>query len=99
MALLNAAVRAVLRWWRSLSLAAQLVLTNVGVIALWAVTTQQIVRSQDGWRDAAEIAAGKAGSAVLVTAQIGPALINLESGEHGFALTGDSAFLGAYRLG
>ena len=99
MTALTALSRTGLRWWRSLSLAAQLVLTNVGVIALWAVTTQQIVRSQNGRREATEIAAVQAGSAVLVTAQIAPALINLESGERGFALTGDSAFLSAYRLG
>ena len=85
--------------WRSLSLAAQLVLTNVGVIALWATTTHQIGAFQDGRREEVETAAVRAGSAVLVSAQIGPALINLESGERGFALTGDSAFLGAYQLG
>jgi len=99
MTVLASVIRMVLRWWRSLSLAAQLVLTNVGVIALWAVTTQQIVRFHDGRRGASDIAAGEAGSAVLVAAQIAPALINLESGERGFALTGDSAFLNAYRLG
>ena len=96
---LAAAIRRALAFWRSLSLAAQLVLTNVGVIALWAVTTRQIVAYQNGQRDAAESAAVRAGSAVLVSAQIAPALINLESGKRGFTLTGDSAFLDAYRLG
>ena len=31
-------LRMALRWWRSWSLAAQLLLTNVAVVALWAVT-------------------------------------------------------------
>ncbi|HEX6049101.1 MAG TPA: histidine kinase dimerization/phospho-acceptor domain-containing protein, partial [Gemmatimonadaceae bacterium] len=99
MTVVRSGVRGTLRWWRSLSLAAQLVLTNVGVIAIWAVLARQIVAFQDGRRDEAEMAAVRAGSAVLVTAQIGPALINLESGERGFAVTGDSSFLSAYRLG
>ena len=94
-----AAVRRVLRWWRSRSLAEQLVLTNVGVVVLWAAMTRQIVSLQDGRREAAELAAARAGTAVLVTAQVSPALVNLESGHRGFALTGDSAFLEPYRLG
>ena len=61
--------------------------------------TRQILSLQDGRREAAELAAARAGSAVLVAAQVSPALVNLESGERGFALTGDSAFLGPYRLG
>ena len=96
---LVAFVRSILRWWRSRSLAEQLVLTNVAVVALWAGTTRQIVSLQDGRRYAAELAAVRAGAAVLATAQIGPALVSLESGERGFAVTGDSAFLGPYRLG
>jgi len=96
---LLAGMRRALALWRSLSLAAQLVLTNVGVMALWAATTHQIVADQHRQRDAAESAAVRAGSAVLVSAQIAPALINLESGERGFTLTRDSAFLDAYRLG
>ena len=99
MTVVRSGARATLRWWRSLSLAAQLVLTNVGVFAIWAVMTQQIVAFQDGRREDAETAAVRAGSAVLVAAQIAPALINLESGERGFAVTGDSAFLNAYQLG
>lgn len=99
MTVVRSGARAALRWWRSLSLAAQLVLTNVGVFAIWAVMTQQIVAFQDGRREDAETAAVRAGSAVLVAAQIAPALINLESGERGFAVTGDSAFLNAYQLG
>ena len=99
MTALRRVIRRALVIWRSLSLAAQLVLTNVGVVALWAATTHQIVAYQDGQREAAEVAAVRAGSAVLVSAQIAPALINLESGERGFALTGHSAFLAAYRLG
>ena len=89
----------VLRWWRSRSLALQLVLTNVGVVALWAVTTRQIESLQDGRREAAELAAARAGAAVLVSAEIEPALLSLETGERGIALTGDSAFFGPYRLG
>lgn len=99
MKVLLAGMRRALALWRSLSLAAQLVLTNVGVMALWAATTHQIVADQHRQRDAAESAAVRAGSAVLVSAQIAPALINLESGERGFTLTRDSAFLDAYRLG
>ena len=93
------AVRLILRWWRSRSLAEQLVLTNVAVVVLWAAMTRQIVSLQDGRREAAEMAAARAGAAVLVTAQVSPALVNLESGERGFALTGDSAFLEPFRLG
>ena len=93
------ACRAALRWWRSRSLALQLVLTNVGVVALWAVTTRQIATLQDGRREAAEQAAVRAGSAVLVSAQVEPALVSLETGERGLALTGDSSFFGPYRLG
>ena len=89
--------RAALRWWRSRSLAAQLVLTNLGVVVLWAATTRQIVSLQSGHREAAENAAVRAGAAVLVTARIAPALATLETGQRGFVLTGDSAFLATYR--
>lgn len=92
-------VRRLQRWWRSRSLAAQLVLTNVGVVALWAVTTRQISLLQDGRREAAELAAIRAGAAVLVAAQVEPALVNMQTGERGLALTGDPAFSGAYQLG
>src|SRR3954468_7631030 len=88
-----------LRWWRSRSLAAQIILTNFGVVVLWAATTRQIISVQDGRRDAAEVAAARAGSAVVIAAQIEPALLSLATGQHAFALTGDSAFLGPYRLG
>ena len=88
-----------LRWWRSRSLAAQLVLTNLGVVVLWAATTRQIVSLQSGHREAAENAAVRAGAAVLVTARIEPALASLETGQRGFVLTGDSAFLAPYRRG
>src|SRR5689334_18455065 len=88
-----------LRWWRTRTLAAQLVLTNLGVVGLWAVTTRQVMLLQDGARDAAEHAAARAGSAVLVTEQIDPALASLATGERGFSLTGDSAFLVPYRTG
>jgi len=91
--------RLTLRWWRSLSLAAQLVLTNVGVVALWAATTHQIVAYQDGQREAAQREAARASSAVLVALRIAPALLNLETGERGYALTGDSTFLASYHLG
>ena len=96
---LAAGVRWMVRWWRSRSLAEQLVLTNVGVVVLWAALTRQVLSLQDGRREAAELAAARAGAAVLVSAQVAPALVNLESGERGFVLTGDSAFLGPYRLG
>jgi CHASE3 domain sensor protein len=92
-------VRAGLRWWRSRSLAAQLFLTNVAVVALWAATTRQLVSFQSGRREFAEQDAARAAAAVLVTAQIGPALVSLETGERGFALTGDSAFVTPYQLG
>ena len=88
-----------LRWWRSRTFAAQLVLTNLCVVGLWAVTTRQIMSIQDGAREAAEQAAARAGSAVLVSAQIEPALASLATGERGFALTGDSVFLIPYRTG
>jgi signal transduction histidine kinase len=88
-----------LRWWRSRTLAAQLVLTNLGVVVLWGVTTRQIMSIQDGARAAAEQAAARAGSAVLTAAQIEPALASLATGERGFALTGDSAFLAPLRTG
>jgi signal transduction histidine kinase len=91
--------RSSLRWWRSRSLAAQLVLTNLGVIGLWAMTTRQITGIQGGQREAAEAEAARAASAVLVTALIEPALITLETGERGYSVTGDSAFLAPYRLG
>src|SRR5919112_1861044 len=94
-----ATYRTGLRWWRSRSLAAQLVLTNLGVVLLWAATTRQIVSLQMGRREAAEDAAARAGAAVLVTAQIEPALVTLATGQRGFALTGDSAFLAPYRRG
>ena len=88
-----------LRWWRSRTLAAQLVLTNLGVVVLWGATTRQIMSIQDGARAAAEQAAARAGSAVLTAAQIEPALASLATGERGFALTGDSAFLAPLRTG
>ena len=88
-----------LRWWRSRTLAAQLVLTNLCVVGLWAVTTRQIMSIQDGAREAAEQAAARAGSAVLIAAQIEPALASLATGERGFALTGDSAFVAPFRTG
>ena len=88
-----------LRWWRTRTLAAQLVLTNLGVVVLWAATTRQIMSLQDGEREAAEQAALRAGSAVLVAAQLDPALASLATGERGFSLTGDSAFLVPYRTG
>ena len=88
-----------LRWWRCRTFAAQLVLTNLCVVGLWAVTTRQIMSIQDGAREIAEQAASRAGSAVLVTAQIEPALASLSTGERGFALTGDSAFLAPFRSG
>jgi signal transduction histidine kinase len=93
------AYRTGVRWWRSRSLAAQLVLTNLGVIGLWAATTRQIAGIQAEQREAAEAEAGRAASAVLVTALIEPALITLETGERGYFVTGDSAFLAPYRLG
>jgi signal transduction histidine kinase len=96
---LVALYRTGLVWWRSRSLAVQIVLTNFGVVVLWAATTRQVVSVQDQRRDAADAAAARAGAAVLVTAQIEPALVSLRAGQRGFALTGDSAFLGPYRLG
>jgi signal transduction histidine kinase len=69
------------------------------VVGLWAVTTRQIMSIQDGAREAAEQAAARAGSAVLVAAQIEPSLASLSTGERGFALTGDSAFLVPFRTG
>jgi signal transduction histidine kinase/CheY-like chemotaxis protein len=96
---LVATYRPALRWWRSRSLAAQLVLTNLGVVALWAATTRQISSFQDGRRDFAEAAAARSGAAVLLTAEIEPAIVNLTAGQHGFALTGDSALLEPYRRG
>ena len=96
---LIATYRSAVRWWRSRSLAAQLVLTNLVVVAIWAGTTRQIILLQDGRREAAEQAAVRSGAAVLVTAQIDPALVNLATGQRGFALTGDSAFLSPFRLG
>lgn len=91
--------RIVLRWWRSQPLAAQLVLTNVTVVVLWALATRQILSLQDGRRTDAEVAAARAGAALLAASQVEPALINLATGERGFALTGDTAFLGSFRLG
>ena len=96
---LVAGYREALRWWRSRSLAGQLVLTNLVVVAIWAVTTRQIIAHQDSRRDASEQAAARAGAAVLVTARIDPTLTNLATDQRGFALTGDSSFLGPYRLG
>ena len=96
---LTAVYRWGLRWWRSRTLAAQLVLTNLCVVGLWAVTTRQIMSIQDGAREVAEETAARAGSAVLVAAQIEPALATLSTGERGFALTGDSAFLVPFRTG
>jgi signal transduction histidine kinase len=92
-------VRTALRWWRSRSLASQLFLTNVAVVALWAATTRQLASLQRGRREFAEQDAARAAAAALVTAQIGPALVSLEAGERGFALTRDSAFVRPYRLG
>jgi signal transduction histidine kinase len=94
-----AAYRAAARWWRSRSLASQLVLTNLGVVAVWAVTTRQVIALQEGRRADAEQAAANAGAAVLVTAKIDPILANLSTDQRGFALTGDSSFLGPYKLG
>ena len=96
---LVAGYRTALRWWRSRSLASQLVLTNLGVVAIWALTTRQIISLQDSRREAAQEAAVRAGAAVLVTAKFDPTLANLATDQRGFALTGDSAFLGPYRLG
>jgi signal transduction histidine kinase/CheY-like chemotaxis protein len=96
---LTATFRSVLGWWRSRSLAVQLVLTNLLVVAFWAVVTRQIIALQDSRSEAAEQAAARAGAAVLVTARIQPALENLATDQRGFALTGDSSFLGPYRLG
>ncbi|HTK51827.1 MAG TPA: ATP-binding protein [Gemmatimonadaceae bacterium] len=93
------AFRAAARWWRSRSLAGQLVLTNLAVVAIWAVTTRQVIALQDARRADAEQAAADAGAAVLVTARIDPILANLSTDQRGFALTGDSSFLGPYRLG
>ena len=93
------AYRTAARWWRSRSLASQLVLTNLGVVAIWAVTTRQVIALQEGRRAAAEQAAAEAGAAVLVTARIEPILANLATDQRGFALTGDSSFLGPYKLG
>lgn len=94
-----ATYRSGLRWWRSRSLAAQLVLTNLVVVAIWAGTTRQIISLQDSRRQSAEQAAARAGAAILVTAKIEPTLGNLATDQRGFALTGDSAFYGPYRLG
>jgi signal transduction histidine kinase len=91
--------RASLRWWRSRSLAAQLVLTNLAVVAVWVGATRQIISLQNGRREAAEHDAATAGAAVLLTTKLEPALANLAADQRGFALTGDSAFLGPYRLG
>ena len=96
---LVAGYRAGLRWWRSRSLAGQLVLTNLAVVAIWALVTRQIISLQDSRREAADQAAVRAGAAVLVTAKIDPTLTNLATDQRGFALTGDSSFLGPYRLG
>jgi signal transduction histidine kinase len=93
------AYHAAARWWRSRSLAGQLVLTNLGVVAIWAVTTRQVIALQEGRRADAEQAAVAAGAAVLVTARIDPILANLSTDQRGFALTGDSSFLGPYKLG
>ena len=90
---------ALLRWWRSRSLAAQLVLTNLAVVAVWAGATRQVLSIQNGRRTAAEEAAAVSAAAVFETAQIDPALVNLTTGQRGFAMTGDSAFLAPYRLG
>src|ERR1051325_10886409 len=94
-----ATYRSLLRWWRSRSLAGQLVLTNLMVVAVWAGITRQIIALQDDRREAAEQAAVRAGAAVLVTARIDPTLANLATDQRGFALTGDSAFVGPYRRG
>jgi signal transduction histidine kinase len=96
---LIATFRTALRWWRSRSLAAQLVLTNLVVVAVWAGTTRQIISLQDSRRAATEQGAVRAGAAVLVTAKLDPTLANLATDQRGFALTGDSTFLGPYRLG
>src|SRR4030095_16638999 len=88
-----------LRWWRSRTLAAQLVLTNLCVVGLWAVTTRQIMSIQDCAREGHQQTPVRAASAVLVAAQIEPALASLSTGERGFALTGDSAFLAPFRTG
>ena len=92
-------VRTALRWWRSRSLAAQLFLTNVAVVALWAATTRHLVSLETGRRESTEQGAARAAAAVLVTAPIEAALVSLETGERGFALTGDSTFVTAYWLG
>ena len=76
--------RALQRWWRSRSLAAQLVLTNLAVVAIWAGATRQILTLQSGRRNAAEEAASVSAAAVLVTAQIDPALVNLATGQRDF---------------
>ena len=96
---LVARYRGALRWWRSRSLAGQLVLTNLAVVAIWALVTRQIISLQDSRREAAEQAVVRAGAAVLVTAKLDPTLTNLATDQRGFALTGDSSFLGPYRLG
>ena len=96
---LIATFRSVLRWWRSRSLAAQLVLTNLVVVAVWAGTTRQIISLQDSRREYAEQTAVRAGAAVLVVARLEPTLANLATDQRGLALTGDSAFSGPYRLG
>lgn len=88
-----------LRWWRSRSLAGQLVLTNLVVVAVWAGITRQIITLQDGRREAAEQAAVRAGAAVLVVTRLDPTLANLATDQRGFALTGDASFLGPYKLG
>ena len=96
---LIATFRSVLRWWRSRSLAAQLVLTNLVVVAVWAGTTRQIISLQDSRREYAEQTAVRAGAAVLVAARLEPTLGNLATDQRGLALTADSAFSGPYRLG
>jgi len=96
---LIATFRSALGWWRSRSLAAQLVLTNLVVVAIWAGTARQIISLQDSRREATERAAVRSGAAVLITNKIEPTLANLATDQRGFALTGDSTFLGPYRLG
>ena len=89
-----------LRWWRSRSLAAQLVLTNSSWWRSGRATTRQIITLQDGRREdaGAGCRTGRSGRARHGSGSIRRSRISPPD-QRGFALTGDSTFLGPYRLG
>jgi signal transduction histidine kinase len=89
----------IIRWWRSLPLATQLLAVAIAGAAPFLLALQSDTRQSVELRQEQEERIERLRAAEALVAKLGGALLGLASGERGYILTSDTSYVTAYHLG